>query len=90
MIFGLRPQVDHAVSQKIQRDQDLRAGVVELMLQFRVRIEGVVHDRDAADFQDREIGRHAGDHVGQKQRYGIPLFDPESGQAGGKTVHHVF
>ena len=57
------------------------------MFELGIRVEGVVHHDDRPDFQDRVVGDHAGDHVGQENRHGVPLLDPEIGQAGGKAVH---
>ena len=72
LIFVSGPQVDHPVSEDIQRDQDLGARVVELVFQLRIRIEGVVHHGDRPDLQDRIVGDDAGDDVGQEDRHGIP------------------
>ena len=83
------PQIDHPVGQGVQADQDLCPGIVELVLQFDIGIEGVVHHGDAPDPKDGVIGRHAGNAVGQQERDGVPLLDAEIGQAGGEAVHHV-
>ena len=77
LIFVFGPQVDHPVSEDIERYQDLGARVVELVFQLGVRIEGVVHHGDRPDLQDRIVGDDAGDDVGQEDRDGILRFDPE-------------
>ncbi len=87
--LGLRPQVDHAVAQQVERDEDLGARVVELVLQLAIRVQRVVEHRDRPDAKRRVVGDHLRDHVGKKDRHGVALLDPEIGQARGKAVHHV-
>ncbi len=87
--LGLGTEGNHPGRQYIQGDQDLGTGIVELMVEFRIGIEGVVHDGDGADLQDGEVGRHAGNDVGQQQGDGVPLLDPESCQTGGEPIHHI-
>jgi len=85
----LRPQIDHTVPEEIEGDEDLRARVVELVLQLPVGVQGVVHDGDGPDAEHGKIGRHAGDEVGKKDRHGVPLLHPEIGKARGEAVHRV-
>jgi hypothetical protein len=75
-LFDLRfrAKIDHPVAKQIQGDQHFRSGVVELVLQFTVRIQGVVHDGDGADAHGGIIGRHARDHIGQQDGHTVSLF----------------
>ena len=85
----LGPERDHALDEQVHGDQGLGAGIIELVLQLRIRIERVVHHNDPPDFQDREVGGDAGNDVGQQDRHGIPFFDPEIGQTGSETIRHL-
>ena len=53
LCFG--PEVDHPVRQQIKGDQGFRAGVIELMLELAVRVEGIIHHRNCTDLQYGKI-----------------------------------
>ncbi|OPY93201.1 MAG: hypothetical protein A4E73_00360 [Syntrophaceae bacterium PtaU1.Bin231] len=87
--LGLGPEVDHPVAEQIERDEHLGAGIVELVLEFGIGIQGVVHHGDGAELEDGEVGGDAGDQVRQQDGDGVALPDAEPAEAGGKAVHHV-
>ncbi len=71
--LGFWPEINHAVCQKIKGDQRLGPGIIELMIELVVGIEGIVHDRDRTDLQYGKIGNNAGDQIGQEGSLRHPL-----------------
>ncbi len=88
LCFG--PKIDHPVSQEIKGDEGFRTGVIELMLELAVCVEGVIHHRYGPDLQYGKICHYAGYKVWQKNRHRIALFYAKIGEACCKSVHHLF
>ena len=77
---GFFPERDHSVCKQVHGDQHTGAGIIELVFQLMVRIQGVVHDRDAADLQNGIITDNAWDNIGKKDGDPVALPDPERSQ----------
>jgi len=57
------------------------------MLEFPLRVQGIVHDHDGSKAKEGVRGDHHLGHVGQHKRHLVPLLDTESGQGIGKTIY---
>ena len=70
----LRPQIDHAIAEGIKSNEDFGIGILELMFQFRIRIEGIIHDNNGAYLQNGIVGNNAGNTSWAEESTRHPLF----------------
>ena len=62
---GSPTKIYHSICQEIETDKNLRSRIIELMLQFGIGIERIVHNSNGTKFQNGIIGNDTGDKIGK-------------------------
>jgi len=87
-VFQLRRRLElHRHGEEhVQGDEDLRIGVVELIGQLALRVEGVVHDHGPADPEGRIFGDHDLGNIGQQHGDLVPFGHTQGRERPGEAV----